>query len=130
MILSFKNRIKDYNLMVDGTNFFDQGIRNELKLYENVKIAAGHGGDYAIGCVMSYLYFKEDYKLIAIILSKQQRHIVPKAIKQINFTGNLDWAGDTTIVFILDEERETILNFFTGNCEIIVNFFLFNIILI
>ena len=36
------------------------------------KIATGKGDDYATGCLLDYSYFKENYKLIAIDLSKQQ----------------------------------------------------------
>ena len=33
--------------MIDGKNFFDQPVRNELITYENIrKIAAGQGDDY------------------------------------------------------------------------------------
>ena len=36
------------------------------------KIATGQGNDYVNGCLLDYLYFKENYKMIAIDLSKQQ----------------------------------------------------------
>ena len=39
--------IKGCNVMVNGRNFFDQPIKNDLKTYENIrKIAAGQGKDY------------------------------------------------------------------------------------
>ena len=34
-----------------------------------------------------------------------------KAIQQINFTGNLDQAGNTTMFFITEEAMETISDF-------------------
>ena len=46
----------------------------------------------------------------------------PKAIKKINFTGNLDQASGATVFFII-EGRETVLNFSKGNCESIKNVF-------
>ena len=50
--------------------------------------------------------------MIAIDLSKQQAlDADPKAIQQINFTGNLDRAGNTTMFFILQEAKETALDF-------------------
>ena len=50
--------------------------------------------------------------MIAIDLSKQQElDADPKATKQINFTGNLDRAGNTTMFFIIEEAKETILDF-------------------
>ena len=72
--------------MTDGRNFFDQQLKNILRAYGN-KIATS---DYTTGCLLDYLYFKEHYKLIAIDLSIQQAlDTTPKAIQQINFTGNL-----------------------------------------
>ena len=50
--------------------------------------------------------------MIAIDLNKQQElDAGPRAIQQINFTANLDRAGNTRIYFILDESKETKLNF-------------------
>ena len=49
----------------------DQPINSMTKTYENIgKITAGQGDDYTTGCLLGY--FKENYKLIAIDLSKQQ----------------------------------------------------------
>ena len=59
--------------MIDGRNFFDQPIENDLKTYYNIrKIATGQGDDYTTGCLLDYTYFKKYSKLIAIDLSKQQ----------------------------------------------------------
>ena len=50
--------IEDYNVMIDGRNFFDQPIKNYLKSYDNVrKIAIGQDGDQT-GCLLDYPYFK------------------------------------------------------------------------
>ena len=44
-----------------------------MRTYDNIrKIAADQRDDYATGCLLDYPYFKENYKLIAIDLSKQQ----------------------------------------------------------
>ena len=59
--------------MIDGRNIFDQPINNMTKTYENIrKITTGQGDDYTTGCLLDYSYFNENYKLIAIDLSKQQ----------------------------------------------------------
>ena len=43
------------------------------KKNENIrKIAICQGDDYIAGCLLDYPYFKENYKMIAIDLSKQQ----------------------------------------------------------
>ena len=50
--------------------------------------------------------------MIAVDLSKQQAlDADPRAIQQINFTANLDRAGNTRIYFILEEAKETTLDF-------------------
>ena len=85
-----KVEIKDYNVKIDGRNFFDQPIHNDVKTYENIrKFATGQGDDYTTGCLLDYPYFKENYKMIAIDLSKQQTlDGDPKAIQKIDFTAN------------------------------------------
>ena len=50
-LLSSKSSKKDYNVMIDGKNFFNQPINNDFKTYENIrKIATGQGGDSTTGC--------------------------------------------------------------------------------
>ena len=68
-----KVETKDYNVVIDGRNFFDQPIDNMAKTYENIrKIPIGKGDGYTTGCLLDYIYFKENYKMIAIDLSKQR----------------------------------------------------------
>ena len=102
--------------MVDGKNFFDQSINNDFKTYENIrKIATGKGDDYTTVCLLNYLYFKENFKIIAIDLSKQQSLDADlRAIEQINFTTNLNRAGNTTMLFIIEEAKETVVAFSQG----------------
>ena len=65
--------IKDYNIMINGENFFDQLIKNNKVTYENIrKIATGQGDDYTTGCLLDYSYFANTYEMIAVDLSKQQ----------------------------------------------------------
>ena len=114
-----KVEINGDNFMIDGKNFFDQPINNDYKTNENInKIATGKGDHYATGCLLDYPYFNENYKMNAIDLSKQQAlDADPRAIQQINFTANLDTAGNTTIFFIIEETKETVSYFFTRNCK-------------
>ena len=50
--------------------------------------------------------------MIAVDLSKQQAlDADPKAIHQINFTANLDRAGNTSFYFILEKAKETVFEF-------------------
>ena len=65
--------IKDYNIMINGENFFDQPIKNNKVTYYDIrKIATGQGDDYTTGCLLDYPYFANTYKMIAVDLSKQQ----------------------------------------------------------
>ena len=75
-------KIKDYNVMIDGRNFFDQPIKTDLNTYDNIrKIATGQCDDCATGCLLDYPYFKKYYKLIAIDLGKKTLDPDPKAIQ-------------------------------------------------
>ena len=50
--------IKNYNVMIDRKNFFDQPVNNDKITNENIrKIATGQGNDYATGCLLDYIYF-------------------------------------------------------------------------
>ena len=113
--------IKDYNIVINGENFFDQPIKNNKITYDNIrKIATGQGDDYTTGCLLDYPYFKDTYKMIAVDLSKQQAlDADPRAIQQINFTANLDRAGNTRAYFILEEAKETILDFSQGTVKVL-----------
>ena len=113
--------IKEYNVMIDGKYFLNQPVKNSMKTYDNLrKIATGQGDDYTTGCSRDYKYFKEDYNMIAVDLSKQQAlDADPKAIQQINFTGNLDRAAGATMFFIIEEAKETILDFSQGTVKVL-----------
>ena len=44
--------------MIDGRNFFDQPVKNNLITYENIrKLATGQGDGYTTGCLLDYNYF-------------------------------------------------------------------------
>ena len=91
------------------------------KTYENIiKITTGQGDNYTTGCLLDYPYFKNLYKIIAIDLSKQQAlDDDPRAIQQINFTANFDRAGNTTMFFIIEEVKETVLDFSQGTVKVL-----------
>ena len=58
--------------------------------------------------------------MIAINLSKQQAlDADPRAIQQINFTANLDRAGDTRFYLIFEEAKETIFEFSQGTLKVL-----------
>ena len=54
-----KVETKDYKVMIDSKNFFDETINNDFKTHENIrKIATGQGDDYTTGCLLDYSYFR------------------------------------------------------------------------
>ena len=71
-------------------------------------------------CLLDYSNLKENYKMIAIDLSKQQAlDAYPRAIQQIDFTANLDRARNTTMFFIIEEAKETVLDFSQGTVKVL-----------
>ena len=91
------------------------------KTYENIrKIDTGKGDDYTAGCLLDYPYFKENYEMIAIDLSRQNElDVDPRAVQQINFKANLDRAGNTTIFFVIEEAKETVFEFSQGTVKVL-----------
>ena len=78
--------IKDFNVLIDGKNFFDLPVKNEEEAYEKI-IEMGRNNDYTTGNLLDFAYFKENYRLIAINLSKQTKL---KGLQKINFIGKLE----------------------------------------
>ena len=115
-----KLEIKEYNIKIDGKSFFDQPINNNIKTYENIrKTATGQGDGYTTDFLLDYPYFKENYKMTEIDLSKQQAlDADPRANHQINFTPNLSRAGKKTFCFIIEEVKETVLDFSHGSKKV------------
>ena len=101
--------------MNDGKNLFNQPINSNLKTYETCQ-----GDDYTTGYLLDYSYFKENYKMLAIDLNKQQvLDADPRAIQQINFTANLDRAGNATMFFIIEKAKETVFEFSKGTIKVL-----------
>ena len=109
--------VKDYNVIIDKLAFFDLPVKTEEEAYEKI-IDISRNNEYATGNLLHYDYFKNNYKLIAIDLSKQQVLQENKdLIQQINFIGGLEKKAD---VFIIIEKKEnTILEF--CSCNILIN---------
>ena len=111
--------IKNY-VMINGENFFDQQIKDNKVTYENIrKIAIVRGDNYTTGCLLDYPFFRDNYKMIAVDLSRQKIDPDPRKIQQINFTANLDRAGNTRIYFISENSKETKLNFAQGTVKVL-----------
>ena len=112
-------QIKNYNIEIDGRNFYDQSINDLIKQSDEVtKISTGQCDDYTTGCLLDFAYFKKNYKIIAVDLNKQKaldRDL--KAIQQITFTGK---TGNTNrIYYVLEQSKEKILEFAKGTTKVL-----------
>ena len=88
-----------------------------LKNREVKKVMIGKGEDYTIGSLLDYDYFKKNYKLVAVDLSKQKElDADPRAIQQIEFKYTLE--TNSTIYWILKKSKDTILEFYKGTVKV------------
>ena len=98
---------KDFNVLIDGKSFFNLPVKNEEEAYEKI-IEMSNNNDYTTGNLLDFGYFKENYKLIAIDLSKQTKLKDPQ---QINFIGKLLKNTGATMFFIIEKSEETTFEF-------------------
>ena len=112
-------RIKNYNIEIDGRNFYDQPINDSIKQYDEVrKISTGQGDDYTTGCLLDFAYFEKNYRLIAADLSKQKvLDADSRAIQQIIFIGKTN--EESVIYYIYEKSKETILEFSKGTTKVL-----------
>ena len=82
-------------------------VKNEEEAYERIIDLSNNNG-YTTGNLLDFVYFKKNYKLTAIDLSKQ---IKSKDPQQISFIGKLLATLGATIFFIIKKSGETSLNF-------------------
>ena len=110
--------ITSYNVLIDGRNFYDQPINDSIRKYDKIrKIATGKGDNYATGCLLDYDYFKKNYQLIGVDLSKQRElDADPRAIQQIEFIGMLKTRSNAFT--ILEKSKETILEFYKRTAKV------------
>ena len=107
--------------MINEPKIFDQPVKKNWRTYHNIqKIAAGQEDDYTTVYLLDYNYFNKCYKMVLMDLSKQQAFDAdPRAIQQINFTGSLTREGNATMFFIIEEAKETILDFSQGTVMVL-----------
>ena len=82
-------------------------VKNEEETYEKI---------IEMSNLLDFGFFKENYKLIAIDLSKQTKSKDPQ---QINFIGKLDKDNGATMLFIIEKLEETTFNFLQNSVTII-----------
>ena len=117
-------KIENYNIEIYGKNFYDQPINDSIKQYDEIrKISTGQGDDYTTGCLLDFAYFKNNYKLIAVDLSKQNAlDADSRAVQQIIFTGKTKATVANTRVtsyYILEQSKETKLEFAKGTIKVL-----------
>ena len=118
-----RGEIKNYNVLIDGRNFYDQPINDIIKQYDEVrKVSTEYGDDYTTGCLLDYAYFKDNYRLTGFDLSKQKDlGADPRATRQIVFQGVVGGANNTKIRLytILEKSKETKLEFVKGAAKVL-----------
>ena len=81
-----------------------------------LELLTDHNGYYTRGNLLDFNNFKENYKTIAIDLSKQIELENKDLKQQINFIGSLDRTGGATMFFIIEKQEETVIEFFAKLC--------------
>ena len=86
-----KGIIKNYNIIINGKNFYDDAIDSDIKLYEEIrKLTTGQGEGCTTECLLHYDNIKNYYKLIATDLNRlKELDADPKAIEQMEMVGQL-----------------------------------------
>ena len=110
--------LNKYFVIIDGRNFYDNPIESDIEKYRELKkVMIGKGEDYATGSLLDYNYFDKHYKLVTTDLSKQKElDADPRAIQQIEFKYMLE--TDSTIYWVLEKSKETILEFYKGTVKV------------
>ena len=107
--------IKDYNVLIDGINFYDQNVNSSIVRYnELLKMTTGRSEDYSTGCLLDYDYYIKDFNIVGIDLSHQAvLDSDPKINQQIEVVYKLP-SGNATINYdlltVLEKEKQTVLN--------------------
>ena len=95
-----RGKIENYNVLIDGRNFYDQPINDLIKQYDEVrKVSKRQGDDYTTGCLLDYVYFKDNYRLIAAVDLNKQKALDadPRVTQQIVFQEIAGGADNTKI---------------------------------
>ena len=73
--------------------------------------------NYMTGNLLDFAYYKENYKLIAIDISKQTKIKDPQ---QINFIGKIEGQNnEVTMFFIIERSEETTFDFLQNSVNIL-----------
>ena len=108
--------ITNYNVIIEGRNFYDQPINDLMRQYDEIRrTATGQGDDYRAGCLFDYQYLKDHYQ---VDLSKQKELDADwRAIQQIEFYGMLK--TNSQVCTVLEKSKETMLEFYKGIAKVL-----------
>ena len=91
-------------------------VKNEEEAYEKI-IEMSRNNDYTTSNLLDFAYFKENYRLIAIDLSKQTKL---KGSQEISFIGKLENQNNgATMFFIIEKSDETTFKFLRNYVNIL-----------
>ena len=124
-----RGEIKNYSVLIDGRKFYDQPLNGLIKQYDEVKkVLTGQHDYYKTGRLLDYAYFKDNYKLIAVDLSKQKAFFFSIRVffhGQGRLTGQQGKGGDHFFIPLYHFHPLTNIQTFICNfaCEMTITYF-------
>ena len=103
-----KVEIKEFTVLINGKPFLEIPVKNKEEAYEAIS-EMSKNNDYTTGYLLDYEYFKDPYRLIAIVLSKRIELENPDLKQRINFIGWLE--ENATMFFIIEKKEKTTFDF-------------------
>ena len=108
--------ITNYNVLIDGRNFYDQPINDLVKQQNKIrKTATGQGDDYTTGCLLDYQYFKDHCNVTAV--KQKELDADSRANQQIEFDGMLK--TNSQVRAVLEKSKDTMLEFYKGIAKVL-----------
>ena len=106
--------ITNYNVLIDGRNFYDEPINDLIKQYDKIrKTVTAQRDVYTRKCLLDYQYFKDHYQIITVDLIKQKElDADSRAIPEIEFYEMLK--TNSQVCAVLKKSKETMLEFYKG----------------
>ena len=123
-----KGIFDNYNITVNGKNFYDQEIDLDIKGFEEIrKLTTWQGEDYTTGCFLDYDYIKNHDRLRAVDLNRQNElDADPKAIQLIESFGELKSDKNQIVAIeskfvltVLEKIKETRSKFSQGSLTVL-----------
>ena len=116
-------KIKDYNVLIYGRNFYDQNVNSSIVRYnELLKTTTGRSKDYSTECLLDNDYYIKDFNIVGIDLSHQAvLGSDPKINQQIEFVYKL-LSGNAAINYdlstALKKGKQTVVKFSEGTVKV------------